>query len=97
MYQFYYSEELKTIVLYEEIAKTLYLYDVLSLETVQLKTLITSLASHISETTVLGFMSQDDSVVMTSELALETDDYLFVLPGFNLPPNPFLFPLTSHG
>lgn len=93
----YYSDTFKTIVLCEEIEKTLYLYDVLSLEKVKLKTLITSLASKLSETTELGFMSQDDSVVINAEEALDTDDYLFVLPGFVLPTVSFLFPLTSHG
>jgi len=92
----YYLEDLKTIVLMEEEEGVLNIYDIISLQSINVEDLLASIVKETTKKVVFYFTPEFTMEGMTATILPNDDDALFVLSKKPILQGNFMFPLTSH-
>ncbi|KPN97551.1 GNAT family N-acetyltransferase [Lysinibacillus sp. ZYM-1] len=92
----YYLEDLKTIVLMEEEEGVLNIYDIISLQSINVEELLASIVKETTQKVVFYFTPEFTMEGMTATILPNDDDALFVLSKKPILQGNFMFPLTSH-
>jgi len=92
----YYLEDLKTIVLMEEEEEVLNIYDIISLQSINVEDLLASIVKETTKKVVFYFTPEFTMEGMTATILPNDDDALFVLSKKPILQGNFMFPLTSH-
>ncbi|MEA0562609.1 GNAT family N-acetyltransferase [Lysinibacillus irui] len=92
----YYLEDLETIVLMEEDAGVINIYDIISIRPFDAETVLASVVKDTTKKVVFYFTPDFTLEGMTATIMPNDDDALFVLSKKPLLEGNFMFPLTSH-
>ncbi|REK76720.1 GNAT family N-acetyltransferase [Paenibacillus paeoniae] len=92
----YYFEEFEAIVLFKHEEDQLHIFDIISLKSIAIDTILPSLISDQTETIHFHFTPDYDLNKLQVESITDEDDTLFVRPSWPLKDKHLLFPATSH-
>lgn len=92
----YYLEDLETIVFMEEEEGGLNIFDIISLQSIDIEELLANIVKETTQKVVFYFTPEFTLSGMTATIQPNDDDALFVLSKKAILQGNFMFPLTSH-
>ncbi len=92
----FYVEELETIVLMEEEEDTLHIFDIISLNVLNVEAVLANIVKETTKKVIFYFTPDFKIEGMVATIMPNDDDALFVLTKQSLLEGNFMFPLTSH-
>ncbi|MCR8854958.1 GNAT family N-acetyltransferase [Lysinibacillus fusiformis] len=92
----YYLEDLETIVFMEEEEGVLNIFDIISLQSIDIEELLANIVKETTQKVVFYFTPEFTLSGMTATIQPKDDDALFVLSRKAILQGNFMFPLTSH-
>jgi len=92
----YYLEDLETIVFMEEEEGVLNIFDIISLQSIDIEELLAKIVKDTTQKMVFYFTPEFTLNGMTATIQPNDDDALFVLSKKAILQGNFMFPLTSH-
>ncbi|MED4886490.1 GNAT family N-acetyltransferase [Lysinibacillus fusiformis] len=92
----YYLEDLETIVFMEEEEGVLNIFDIISLQSIDIEKLLAKIVKDTTQKVVFYFTPEFTLNGMTATIQPNDDDALFVLSRKTILQGNFMFPLTSH-
>ncbi len=92
----YYLEDVAAIVLMEEEEGVLHIFDIISLQAINIEAVLTSIIKDTTKKVVFYFTPDFTIEGMTATITPNDDDALFILTKKPLLQGHFMFPLTSH-
>ncbi|QDQ00318.1 GNAT family N-acetyltransferase [Lysinibacillus fusiformis] len=92
----FYVEDIETIVLMEEEEDTLHIFDIISLNALNVEAVLASIVQETTKKVVFYFTPDFTIEGMTATIMPNDDDALFVLTKKSLLKGNFMLPLTSH-